>query len=174
MQTNRRYKLRHTLQWQWRSILLFMVADSAVVAVYQHTEWAWMLVPWEPISLLGIAVSFYLGFKNNSSYDRLWEARKIWGGIVNSSRTFTVMARDYVSDQFADAPSADGEIAALHKTLVHRHVAWLKALVVQLRKLERWEHTAPKNHAARKTLDTHHHDKRFDALRPYLSDADFA
>ena len=43
-------------------------------------------VPRLPLSVIGTAVAFHIGFKNNSSYDRMWEARKIWGAIVNSSR----------------------------------------------------------------------------------------
>jgi len=38
------------------------------------------------VSVIGTAVAFYVGFKNNQAYDRMWEARKIWGGIVNDSR----------------------------------------------------------------------------------------
>ncbi len=58
-----------------------------------------MHIPWQPLSLIGIAVAFYFGFKNNSSYERVWEARKIWGGIVNASRSFTVMARDMIQQR---------------------------------------------------------------------------
>ena len=39
---------------------------------------------------------FIVSFKNNASYDRLWEARKIWGGIVNSSRSWTIMVKDFI------------------------------------------------------------------------------
>ena len=38
--------------------------------------------------------------KNNHSYDRLWEARKIWGDIVNSSRAWGSNVRAYVTNQF--------------------------------------------------------------------------
>jgi putative membrane protein len=41
------------------------------------------------LGTIGVAVAFYLGFKNSESYDRFWEARRIWGGIVNTSRTLT-------------------------------------------------------------------------------------
>jgi predicted membrane chloride channel (bestrophin family) len=54
-------------------------------------KWQWMVIPWVPVALIGTAEAFYVGFKNNQAYDRLWEARKIWGGIVNSSRSFTSM-----------------------------------------------------------------------------------
>jgi putative membrane protein len=32
-----------------------------------------------PLALLGLALSLFLGFRNNASYDRWWEARKQWG-----------------------------------------------------------------------------------------------
>ena len=35
----------------------------------------------------GVALAIFLGFRNNSAYDRWWEGRKLWGGIVNNSRT---------------------------------------------------------------------------------------
>jgi ion channel-forming bestrophin family protein len=90
-------------------------------------------IAWQPISLLGIAVAFYLGFKNNASYDRTWEARKIWGGIVNSSRTFGVAV-----NAFIQGPDKE----AVKKKLIYRHIAWLTALRFQLRLAKEWEHTA--------------------------------
>tara|TARA_B100000795_G_scaffold35292_1_gene23312 strand:+ start:26607 stop:26840 length:234 start_codon:yes stop_codon:yes gene_type:complete len=48
-------------------------------------------IPWLPISVVGTAVAFYVGFKNNQAYDRMWEAHKIWGGIVNESRTWGML-----------------------------------------------------------------------------------
>lgn len=81
---------------------------------------------------MGIAVAFYLGFKNNSSYDRTWEARKIWGGIVNSSRSFGAAVVSFVQ-----APDA----AAVHTELIYRHLAWITALRHQLRLSRQWEHT---------------------------------
>ena len=45
-------------------------------------------IPFSLVAALGTALAIFLGFRNNSAYDRWWEARKIWGGIVNVSRTF--------------------------------------------------------------------------------------
>jgi len=87
---------------------------------------------WQPVSVLGIAVAFYLGFKNNSSYDRTWEARKIWGGIVNNSRTFGAAINSFVR-----GPSAE----SIKKALIYRHIAWLTTLRYQLRLSREWEHT---------------------------------
>lgn len=45
-------------------------------------------MPFVSVAMIGTAVAFYVGFKNNSSYERLWEARRIWGAIVNVSQAF--------------------------------------------------------------------------------------
>ena len=89
-------------------------------------------LPWQPISVIGIAVAFYLGFKNNSSYDRTWEARKIWGGLVNNSRSFGAAVISFVQGDNAEA---------VKKELIYRHIAWLTALRFQLRLSREWEHT---------------------------------
>ncbi|MCB0841479.1 MAG: hypothetical protein KDD99_32640, partial [Bacteroidetes bacterium] len=85
MQAGRRYTFFQTANWTRKFILIFLVVGTIPVVIYEllNIKWLATVVPWQPISLVGIAVAFYLGFKNNSSYERLWEARKIWGGIVN-------------------------------------------------------------------------------------------
>ncbi len=91
-----------------------------------------IVLPWQPISVIGIAVAFYLGFKNNSSYDRTWEARKIWGSIVNNSRSFGAQVISFVQGENAEE---------IQKELIYRHLAWLTALRHQLRLAREWEHT---------------------------------
>src|SRR5690606_18307480 len=85
-----------------------------------------------PVSLIGIAVAFYLGFKNNSSYDRTWEARKIWGAIVNHSRSFGAATCAFIQGDGADE---------LRRELVYRHIAWMTALRHRLRLSREWEHS---------------------------------
>jgi ion channel-forming bestrophin family protein len=55
-------------------------------------------------SLLGIVLGLFLVFRTNSAYDRWWEGRKLWGGIVNSTRNFAIklnayLAKESVSDR---------------------------------------------------------------------------
>ncbi len=88
-------------------------------------------IPWQPLSVIGIAVAFYLGFKNNASYDRTWEARKIWGGIVNNSRSFGAAAASFVQGE---------KQREVQKNILYRHIAWLTALRYQLRLSREWEH----------------------------------
>ncbi len=108
-------------------------------------------VPWLPVSLVGTAVAFYVGFKNNSSYDRLWEARKIWGAIVNSSRMWGASVRGFVSNQFRDEEASEEMITGIHKRLVYRHIAWLYSLRSQLLIPTSWEHINQGRMVRRKT-----------------------
>src|SRR5579859_4260540 len=45
-----------------------------------------------PFTLFGIALALFLGFRNSASYDRFWEGRKLWGGLINTSRNLTRQA----------------------------------------------------------------------------------
>ena len=141
MYIGKRYPFWGLISWSKKYIVIFLIIDTIPILLYKILGWHWLAIPWQPIALIGIAVSFYLGFKNNSSYDRLWEARKIWGGIVNTSRTFTIMSRDFITNEHASKKLSEEELSSIHKSIVHRHVAWLKALTYQLRVLKPWEHS---------------------------------
>ena len=173
MQAGRRYSLWQTLNWTRGSIVIFLLYDSMVVGLFYIFRWEWLIIPWQPISLIGIAVAFYLGFKNNSSYERLWEARKIWGGIVNTSRTFTIMARDFITNEHAKNTRTDAELKKIHTVLVHRHIAWLYALTFQLRKIQEWEHKSKDDIAFRKHLGLESDELKYTELKNYISNDDF-
>ena len=81
-------------------------------------------------AMLGTVLSVLLGFRTAAAYERWWEARKIWGGIVNDSRTFTRQVLMLIDNHDGDAPSA------LQKELVHRQIAWPYTLVRSLRRQE--------------------------------------
>ncbi|MAO16583.1 MAG: hypothetical protein CMH44_06855, partial [Muricauda sp.] len=91
MYAKRHYGFWKLFNWSKKPFILstlyaaFITMAHWLVYTYFHLDIA---LNWQPISVLGIAVAFYLGFKNSASYERLWEARKIWGAIVNSSRSF--------------------------------------------------------------------------------------
>lgn len=130
MYVNRNYGFWMTFKWSgkpflWGLIYAFIISFLAYVYDFSFN------LPWQPLSVIGIAVAFYLGFKNNSSYDRTWEARKIWGEIVNNSRTFGAAVCSFVSGINADD---------IKRELIYRHLAWLTALRYQLRLSKEWEH----------------------------------
>lgn len=114
----------------WISLWCILIA-----VLFNFFNWQWMIIPWVPVALIGTAEAFLVGFKNNQAYDRLWEARKIWGGIVNSSRSFTSML--YAFD------TENGDINNLNerrKKMAYRHIAWLYTFREQLLIPTEWEH----------------------------------
>lgn len=88
-------------------------------------------VPAIPVSILGGALAIFLGFRNSSAYDRWWEARKIWGAIVNNSRSFGL---ELITYPIGKTNIEEEEIAKWQKVVTMRHIAWLYALNSQLRK----------------------------------------
>ena len=173
MYIGKRFPFWGTVIWSKKYILVFIILDTIPILLYKLLGWHWLAIPWQPIALIGIAVSFYLGFKNNSSYDRLWEARKIWGGIVNTSRTFTIMTRDFITNEHATEKITQEEIHSIHKKIVHRHVAWLKALTYQLRVPMPWEHSSKDENKLRKIAGVHHEDDHFEKIKPYISSDEY-
>ncbi|RKH21806.1 bestrophin [Corallococcus praedator] len=83
-----------------------------------------------PLSLLGIALSIFLGFRNNACYDRWWEGRKQWGALIIEVRAFTHAAIALLDDGTAELPVAGRQAA---RRLVHRTIAFPYALAAHLR-----------------------------------------
>ena len=117
----------------WLPVLILTIWSTFVVALHLlFEELGYNLVlTFEPIELLGITVALYLGFKNNQAYDRFWEGRKIWGGIVNYSRSW---ANGVLTFLHSAKPEDEREVKAAAQVLVRRHIAWLWALTHNLRK----------------------------------------
>ncbi len=127
------------LRWSGHHVV-WLLGGSAVIALAYRFEIINFNIPWLPISVIGTAVAFYVGFKNNSAYDRMWEARKIWGAIVNSSRAWGMYVDGFVNNQFAKQTKTDLELHGIKERLVYRHIAWLYALRSQLLVVTPWEH----------------------------------
>ena len=83
---------RSAMRWHyvvrdmWRQFLI-MVAYTVGIVFLERSDVP-LDVPIAIPALRGTAISVLLGFRTNSAYDRWWEARKIWGAIVNDARTF--------------------------------------------------------------------------------------
>lgn len=73
----------------------------------------------------------------------MWEARKIWGAIVNSSRMWGSNVRSYISNQFKDSDLSEADLKSIHQRLIYRHIAWLYVLRDQLLIPTPWEHMRP-------------------------------
>lgn len=109
-----------------------VVAVAIVVTILEKLHgWHANLKPL-PFTLIGVALGVFLGFRNNASYDRWWEGRKLWGAAVNTARTFARQILTLVGPR--DSEGVDpAALAALRKELVYRVIAWAHALRLALR-----------------------------------------
>ena len=142
--------VRKHLRWRRvigksRGFLGYIIALSSFVYILQRAEqghsFEYLLIhlPFGIVAMLATALAIFLAFRNNSAYDRWWEARKIWGGIVNSSRSF---GRQVISlTSMSQEPSEN--IATFQKELIYRHIAWINALRLQLRRETVWDELKP-------------------------------
>ena len=133
MLVDRRLPWRSVLTWGATIVAVAAAWAAIVFALHARLGWQWIKVPFLPVATIGTAVAFYVGFKNNSAYDRFWEGRKIWGGIVNASRSWGTAVMAYVD------PGDESERAqAMRRELIYRQLAWVNALRLQLRKKSRF------------------------------------
>lgn len=118
----------------------WLISYMLIVALlYEVAGFHWISIPWLPVSLVGTAVAFYVGFKNNQSYDRVWEARKIWGAIVNSSRSWGIMVNSFVRNN-ENTRYSHRELQEIKQKLIYRHISWLYTLREQMLVPTQWEH----------------------------------
>ncbi|MCF0050716.1 hypothetical protein LXM25_11650 [Dyadobacter sp. LJ53] len=135
MYTAREIKLGIILSFAWKPILIFFIYALALCLISAATGII-LGISFVPIGLIGTAVAFYVGFKNNSSYERLWEARRIWGAIVNASRTWGTLSATYIQP-LPDKAGYDEK--QVRKQLIHRHIAYINAVRIQLRAKSVWD-----------------------------------
>jgi putative membrane protein len=77
-------------------VALSLLWSTVVVAM--HFLWRPLAIPSLMHTLVGVALGLLLVFRTNASYDRFWEGRRLWGGIVNEARNLirgaAVLLRD--------------------------------------------------------------------------------
>jgi len=174
MHIKRNYTTFEMAWWTRFETFLFLLIIIFWVSIYYFLDITWLKIPWTPLALIGTAVAFVIGFQNNASYGRIWEARKIWGGIVNTSRTFGTYVQDMVSNEHAEKRVDDATLAMEIKTLTNRHIAWMTALRFAMREPRRWETTV--NHRTNQEwgMRPPEKDTRLeDELKSVISESDF-
>lgn len=91
-----------------------------------------------PFTLISLALGVFLGFRNNTSYDRYWEGRKLWGRLVNDARSFarmtlTVLALDANPHVAPEQRLGQAALDTLKRDLIYRTIAYVHALRLHLR-----------------------------------------
>lgn len=127
------------MKWTSHDIFKFILLALIPVLLYEVVDLKWLHLPWLPIALIGTAVAFVVSFQNNAAYDRIWEAREIWGGIVNVSRSWGIQVNDYITNEYATEKASEEELQQIKKELIYRHLAWITALRHAMRAPKPWE-----------------------------------
>ncbi|MCF0056271.1 bestrophin family protein [Dyadobacter sp. CY356] len=160
------YRLKTFVLWTRRTIYWLLIWAIIPTVLFKFAGFTWLTIPWVPIALIGTATSFIAGFKNTQTYNRLWEARQIWGGIVNSSRTLGIMTQGYIR-------TGDDAQKGIHQQIIYRHMAWLTALRFQLRESKSWENIKTKKYNIEflTNYTVEEWEKNLaDELKPFLSE----
>lgn len=131
--------IKDMIKWTGLHFIALLIFVGGIALLY-HFDIITINLPWLAVSIIGTAVAFYVGFKNNQAYDRMWEARKIWGGIINDSRAWGMMIDGYITNQFTSSPKSESELHSIKQKLIYRHIAWLYAHRSQLLVPTPWEH----------------------------------
>ncbi len=121
-------RLSRVLRITWRVDLILIISGTLAYWLEKYILLDYVNLPTVVPSLLGTAIAFFIGFNNNQSYSRWWEARTIWGGIVNDSRSWARAVLHYHTE--AGAVLKDDN---LPRRMVRRHIAFLYALKKALR-----------------------------------------
>ena len=113
--------------------VLLIALLSALISAIQH--WIPSSFPYystAPFTLLGIALSLFLGFRNNASYQRWWEARGLWGQLVFDARSLTRQVLSFIDDETETGRHTQ-------QCIINLTIAFTHALRHRLRGTSPWE-----------------------------------
>ncbi|MEO6175012.1 MAG: bestrophin family ion channel [Flavobacterium circumlabens] len=121
----------------WVDIAAIMTYALVIGTLDHNTILREIAIPLPITSIMGTIVGLLLAFRTAQSYDRWWEARKVWGEIVNDSRTLIRQVRQFM-------PESENDL----KEFAQRQVIWCFALSESLRKI-------PFSHRVESYLEQH-------------------
>ncbi len=117
----------------WPQLVVALVWSSAVSLAYVGLGYTVVSAPFGALGILGTALAIFLGFRNSTAFGRWGEASQAWAAITAASRTFARLIVAF-TDSHAHTPQYRAEPAeAFKREMIHRHLAWVNALRLQLR-----------------------------------------
>lgn len=119
--------------------LITAIVCSVAVYWLHAQQLSTLTLPFPIAAILGSALAIFIAFRNNSAYSRWWEARTLWGSIINASR---IMARLVITFTDSHAHQANFDQArsdAFKKDMIYKIIAWAHALRLHLRRQTDWQ-----------------------------------
>lgn len=127
---SRNLSWKHIIYYTRLKLLYFVALSVSVFVIHKIFDIRNLTIPFNAVATLSTALAIYLGFKNNYAYERWWEARKIWGLIVNYSRAWS---REVLTMIIPNGTKNE-DFDYLRNRLLYRHIAFVNALRVFLRR----------------------------------------
>jgi putative membrane protein len=123
----RNLKISIIFRLAWKSLVFFVLMAVVTPLLYLELDFRWFDFDTATVGPLGTALAIFLAFRNATAYDRWWEARKLWGALINQSRNFARQVSAYI------APG-DATHAPLRRRLILQQIAYAHVLRAALRK----------------------------------------
>lgn len=128
--TNLKQTFSRITQYLWWESLFSMLISSLIYYLYEEKDLTFLAsFSFVPAGFFGTILSVFLAFRNNNAYSRWWEARQIWGDLVNVSRMFASQVRAYVATDTMPAET----VTEWQRDMVFRHIATVHLMRMQLR-----------------------------------------
>lgn len=112
-------------------VIVVSIYSIVIAALYDSFHITRITIPLSVPMILGTVISLLLGFRSNQAYDRWWEARIVWGAIVNDSRS---LARQIITFMNSNNGYHSIETQQFKERFIRRQMGWCFALARSLRK----------------------------------------
>ena len=110
-------------------LVIILVYSLAIAVIHKWFLEVPISIPLAVPAVLGTVISLLLGFRSNQAYDRWWEARQVWGAIVNDSRTLARQVLNFTESQYEE-----DMVHQWRQRMVRRQIAWCYSLGQSLRR----------------------------------------
>jgi putative membrane protein len=138
--TNLTRALRRFVVRNWGLILTVVVTEQAIMIASRYTKvFETDVFSATAVGLIATVVGIFIVFRFNEAYQRWWEARILWGALVNDSRSFAREVITLLTPERVPNVGSKEDAAKLHTELVYRHLAYCNALRLTLREQDSWE-----------------------------------
>ncbi len=111
-------------------LVIILVYSLAIAVIHEWFLEVPISIPLAVPAVLGTVISLLLGFRSNQAYDRWWEARQVWGAIVNDSRTLARQVLNFTESQYEE-----DMVHQWRQRMVRRQIAWCYSLGQSLRRM---------------------------------------
>lgn len=117
----------------WTRVLIVTAISIVVTVVYREVPALHISISATPFTLIALPLGIFLGFRNNTAYDRFWEGRKLWGSLVNTARSLTRQIITLMEVQPEATESTPEATRAQEVAMVHMLIAYVHSLRHHLR-----------------------------------------